>query len=64
MELDCEYMTPFGCPARDYAKSLQLEAIMEGEKDIQICKKMCCRDCEEVCGYRCGRAYGGKKNDQ
>lgn len=61
---DCEYMTPFGCPARDYAKSLQLDAIMEGEKDIILCKKMCCQDCEEVCGYRCGRTYGGKIDDQ
>ena len=58
MELNCEYMTPFGCPARDYAKSLMLDAILEGEKDIVMCKKMCCQDCEEVCGYRCGRTYG------
>ena len=55
MEFECEYMTPFGCPARDYAKTLMLQAIMEGEKDQEMCKKMCCKDCDNVCGYRCGR---------
>lgn len=55
MKNECEYMTPFGCPARDYAKTLMLSAITEGEKEQEMCKKMCCRDCEETCGYRCGR---------
>ena len=53
---DCEYMTPFGCPARDWAKTLMLEAMMEGDKQ-EMCKKMCCQECEEVCGYRCGRVH-------
>lgn len=51
---ECEYMTPFGCPARDHAKTLQLQAIVEGS-DETMCKKMCCKDCDETCGYRCGR---------
>ena len=61
MEFECENMTPFGCPARDFAKTLMLQAIMEGEKDLEMCKKMCCMDCDEACCFRCGRTYGGKK---
>lgn len=56
MENECEYMTAFGCKARDWAKNLMLQAIIEGT-DIEMCKKMCCKDCEETCGYRCGRCY-------
>lgn len=56
MEFECETMTPFGCPARDYAKELMLQEIIEGG-NVEMCKKMCCKDCEDTCGYRCGRCY-------
>lgn len=56
MYKECEYMTAFGCPARDYAKSLMLQEMLEGD-DQQMCKKMCCQECEEVCGYRCGKCH-------
>ena len=59
MSNECEYMTPFGCPARDSAKELVMGELIEGSstyKDIKdICKKECCKECEETCGYRCGR---------
>ena len=59
MSDNCEYMTHFGCPARDFAKDLQLQAMTEGSEDYQelsdLCKKQCCMDCEKICGYRCGR---------
>lgn len=48
-------MTAFGCPARDYAKTLMLQAMIEGD-DQEMCKKICCQDCEETCGYRCGKS--------
>lgn len=56
MEFECETMTPFGCPARDSAKELMLQEIIEGG-NIEMCKKMCCKDCGDTCGYRCGRCY-------
>ena len=60
MEFDCENMTVFGCPARDTAKNLILQELMEGSDAYMelkdICKKQCCKGCEESCGYRCGQA--------
>ena len=60
-DYDCENMTAFGCPARDTAKSLMLQEMIEGSYDYRelqdICKKQCCKGCEESCGYRCGQAY-------
>lgn len=56
---DCEYMTPFGCPARDFAKELMTMAIFEGDQKYKelkdICKEQCCKDCKEICGYKCGK---------
>ena len=61
MEFDCEYMTPFGCPARDYAKNLMIQEMIESNyKDYEFCKDQCCRDCEKHCAYRCGRKYDKK----
>lgn len=60
MEFDCEYMTPFGCPARDTAKSLMLQEMIESNTTIDLCKEQCCRDCKEHCSYRCGRKYDKK----
>jgi len=60
IKFDCEYMTPFGCPARDTAKSLMLQSMIEGDKLVDMCKEQCCRDCEEHCEYRCGRKYDKK----
>lgn len=57
MELECEYMTPLGCPARDAAKELMLQALIEGDAGQEMCRKMCCQDCDDVCGYRCGRVH-------
>ena len=58
MEFDCENMTAFGCPARDAAKSLMIQEMIEGSYDYRelqdICKKQCCKDCDESCGYRRG----------
>jgi hypothetical protein len=40
MEFDCEYMTPFGCPARDTAKDLMLQEVIESNlKDFEMCKE-------------------------
>ena len=43
MEFDCENMTAFGCPARDAAKSLMIQEMIEGSYDYRelqdICKK-------------------------
>lgn len=58
--IDCEYMTELGCKARDTAKNLMLQELIEGSVDYKelhdICKEQCCKDCEKICGYRCGRA--------
>lgn len=58
--IECEYMTAFGCSARDFAKSLMLLELMEGSQQYKelsdICKNQCCKDCKEICGYRCGKA--------
>lgn len=45
----CDFMTD-QCNARNFAKTLQLE------NDEEMCKKVCCIGCDEVCGYRCGYA--------
>lgn len=56
--MECEYMTSLGCKARDYAKSLMLSELVEGSDQYKelsdICKNQCCKDCKEICGYRCG----------
>lgn len=58
---ECENMTILGCPARDTAKNLMLQEMMESKypEDIEMCKEQCCQGCEKSCGYRCGRCYGG-----
>jgi len=53
---DCENLTSLGCKARDAAKELMLYAMLEGEKDLEMCKEQCCMGCDKVCGFRCGRA--------
>ena len=58
--MECEYMTAFGCSARDYVKELMLQELVNGSEEYKeldnICKKQCCVDCKNICGYRCGRA--------
>lgn len=67
-EWSCEYMTPFGCGARDFAKELMLQEMIEGSelyKDLSdICKKQCCYECDESCGYRCGQRVAMKTSDE
>ena len=59
-DYDCEYMTAFGCPARDTAKNLMLQELMEGSDTYMelkdICKEQCCIGCTKTCGYRCGQS--------
>ena len=58
-ERSCEYTTPFGCKARDFAKELMLQEMIEGSEQYKelsdICKKQCCCECNESCGYRCNQ---------
>jgi len=61
---ECENMTlSFGCGARDSAKELMLQELIEdGTMGIEdLCKEQCCLDCTKSCGYRCGRTYGKVK---
>ena len=66
MEFERENMTAFGCTARDFAKSLMLQELIEGSdtyKELQdICKKQCCKDCDKTCGYRCNKNIGGTES--
>lgn len=59
MEFECENMTMLGCGARDSAKELMLQELIEdGTMGIEdLCKEQCCLDCNKSCGYRCGRTY-------
>lgn len=56
----CEHMTDSGCEKMFAAKSLILDAIMEGE-DIEPCTEQCCIGCNKVCGYRCGQGIAKRK---
>lgn len=58
MEFKCRNMTAFGCGARDSAKELMLQEMVEGgTMEIEdLCKEQCCLDCTKSCGYRCGRS--------
>ena len=67
-ERSCEYMTPFGCKARDFAKELMLQEMIEGSEQYKelsdICKKQCCCECNESCGYRCNQGMEKISNKQ
>lgn len=53
---ECEYMTALGCKARDFAKQLMLQEMIESHStELEMCKNQCCKGCDNVCGYRCGR---------
>lgn len=52
---ECEHMTTLGCAARDYAKSLMLQELIESEHPVEMCREQCCEGCDKPCGYRCGR---------
>lgn len=56
---ECEYMTVFECRARDFAKDLMLQEMIEGSDTYtelsNICKEQCCRGCDKSCGYRCNK---------
>ena len=62
-ERSCEYMTPFGCKAmwKKYwlHQELMLQEMIEGSEQYKelsdICKKQCCCECNESCGYRCNQ---------
>lgn len=60
-EWKCENMTTFGCKARDSAKELMLQELIEGSEEYaelsDICKEQCCYECDKSCGYRCGQTY-------
>ena len=65
MEFECENMTMLGCGARDSAKELILQELIEdGTMGIEdLCKEQCCLDCNKSCGYRCGRTYEKEKSE-
>ena len=56
---ECENMTAFGCKARDFAKDLMLQEMIEGSDTYtqlsNICKEQCCHGCDKSCGYRCNK---------
>lgn len=64
LEWKCENMTPFGCKARDTAKELMLQELVERSDTYlelsDICKEQCCYGCNKICGYRCGRVLDQK----
>lgn len=49
-----------GCERMFTAKSMILDAIMDGE-DIEPCTEQCCIGCNKVCGYRCGQGIAQNK---
>lgn len=59
-EWKCENMTAFGCKARDFAKELMLQELVEGSEEYvelsDICKEQCCHECNKICRYRCGKS--------
>ena len=49
-------MTGAGCKARDTAKELMLQEMIEDNNpEMRICNNQCCQGCTESCSYRCGR---------
>ena len=58
MEFKCENMTPFGCERMDAVKELMLFEQIESDIELDlnnICKRQCCKDCDNKCSYECGR---------
>ena len=58
MEFECENLTTLGCPRMDAVKELMLLEQIESDLEIdlnEICKRQCCKDCENKCSYECGR---------
>ena len=66
MDFECSNMTAFGCPTRDTAKNLMLQELIEGGTMTldELCKRQCCIDCNNSCGYRCGRTYGKSVSEE
>lgn len=55
---ECENMTPFGCERMDAVKELMLFEQIESDIELDlnnICKRQCCKDCDNKCSYECGR---------
>lgn len=58
MEFECENLTTLGCERMDAVKELMMfEQIENGiELDLNnICRKQCCKDCDNKCSYECGK---------
>ena len=58
MEFECKNLTTLGCERMDAVKELMLLELIESDLEIdlnEICKRQCCKDCENKCSYECGR---------
>lgn len=58
MEFECESLTTLGCERMDAVKELMLLEQIESNVELDlnnICKRQCCKDCDNKCNYECGK---------
>ena len=58
MEFECENLTTLGCERMDSVKELMLFEQIESDIELDlnnICKRQCCKDCDNKCSYECGK---------
>ena len=58
MEFECENLTTLGCPRMYAVKELMLFEQIESDIELDlnnICKRQCCKDCDNKCSYECGK---------
>ena len=58
MEFECENLTTLGCERMDAVKELMLFEQIESNVELDlnnICKRQCCKDCDNKCSYECGK---------
>ena len=58
MEFECENLTTLGCERMNSVKELMLFEQIENDTELDlnnICRKQCCKDCDNKCSYECGK---------
>ena len=58
MEFECENLTTLGCERMNSVKELMLFEQIESDIELDlnnICKRQCCKDCDNKCSYECGK---------
>ena len=58
MKFECENLTTLGCPRMDAVKELMMFEQIESDIELDlnnICKRQCCKDCDNKCSYECGK---------